>query len=104
MYPAKANPATRNIPVILLRPIPTRPRKRTASRWARWISSPSPLPLPSCRRGAHALTLKFQSDLLRNLAFLDGLTGVFNRRYFDQQLGVEWARIAPGNAFVAHHA
>ena len=38
------------------------------------------------------LTLKFQSDLLRKLVFLDGLSGVFNRRYFDQQLGVEWAR------------
>ena len=40
------------------------------------------------------LTLKFQSDLLRKLVFLDGLTGVFNRRYFDQQLGTEWARSA----------
>lgn len=38
------------------------------------------------------LTLKFQSDLLRKLVFLDGLSGVFNRRYFDQRLGVEWAR------------
>jgi diguanylate cyclase (GGDEF)-like protein len=38
------------------------------------------------------LTLKFQSDLLRKLVFLDGLTGVFNRRYFDQQLTVETAR------------
>ena len=38
------------------------------------------------------LTLKFQSDLLRKLVFLDGLTGVFNRRYFDQQLTTEWAR------------
>jgi diguanylate cyclase (GGDEF)-like protein len=40
------------------------------------------------------LTLKFQSDLLRKLVFMDGLSGVFNRRYFDQQLGVEWARSA----------
>jgi len=32
------------------------------------------------------LTLKFQADLLRQLAYLDGLTGVFNRRYFDDQL------------------
>lgn len=40
------------------------------------------------------LTLKFQSDLLRQLVFLDGLTGVFNRRYFDQQLAIEWARSA----------
>ena len=38
------------------------------------------------------LTLKFQSDLLRKLVFLDGLSGVFNRRYFDLRLGVEWAR------------
>ena len=26
--------------------------------------------------------------------FLDGLSGVYNRRYFDQQLSVEWARAA----------
>ena len=35
---------------------------------------------------------KFQSDVLRKLVFLDGLSGVFNRRYFDQQISVEWAR------------
>jgi diguanylate cyclase (GGDEF)-like protein len=40
------------------------------------------------------LTLKFQADLLRQLVFLDGLTGVHNRRYFDQQLALEWARSA----------
>ena len=44
------------------------------------------------------LTLKFQSDLLRKLVFLDGLSGVFNRRYFDQQLGVEWARSSRSHA------
>lgn len=32
------------------------------------------------------LTLKKQSDLLRSLAFMDGLTGVYNRRFFDQTL------------------
>ena len=32
------------------------------------------------------LTLKKQSDLLRSLAFIDGLTSVYNRRYFDQEL------------------
>lgn len=45
------------------------------------------------RARVHAhLTLKFQSDLLRKLVLLDGLSGVFNRRYFDQQLATEWAR------------
>ncbi|WP_438864255.1 diguanylate cyclase [Neptunicella sp.] len=29
------------------------------------------------------LTLKFQTDLLRNMAYFDGLTGVYNRRYFN---------------------
>jgi diguanylate cyclase (GGDEF)-like protein len=38
------------------------------------------------------LTVKFQSDVLRKLVFLDGLSGVFNRRYFDQQIAAEWAR------------
>ncbi len=40
------------------------------------------------------LTLKFQSDVMHKLVFLDGLTGVFNRRYFDQQLTIELARSA----------
>ncbi len=44
------------------------------------------------------LTLKFQSDLLRKLVFLDGLSGVFNRRYFDQQLPLEWARATRAHA------
>ena len=38
------------------------------------------------------LVLKCQSDLMRRLVFLDGLTGVFNRRYFDQQLTTEMTR------------
>lgn len=47
------------------------------------------------------LTLKFQSDLLRKLVFLDGLTGVFNRRYFDQQITTEWGRSSRNNAPLA---
>ena len=38
------------------------------------------------------LTLKFQSDLLRDMAFIDGLTGVSNRRHFDDRLAAEWGR------------
>jgi diguanylate cyclase (GGDEF)-like protein len=38
------------------------------------------------------ITLKRQSDLLRRLARLDGLTGLANRRYFDETLAAEWRR------------
>lgn len=36
------------------------------------------------------LLLKAQSDLLRQLAYRDGLTEVYNRRYFDERLNLEW--------------
>lgn len=38
------------------------------------------------------LTLKHQADLLRQLAWIDGLTGVANRRQFDERLTLEWQR------------
>ncbi len=38
------------------------------------------------------LTLKAQADLLREWVYTDGLTGVHNRRYFDERLTVEWLR------------
>lgn len=38
------------------------------------------------------LTLKLQSDLLRQLAFIDGLTGLHNRRFFDERFEAELQR------------
>jgi diguanylate cyclase (GGDEF)-like protein len=38
------------------------------------------------------LTIKLQADLLREMAFIDGLTGVHNRRHFDERLDVEMQR------------
>ena len=40
------------------------------------------------------LTLKYQQDLLRNMAMIDGLTGAPNRRRFDEALQTEWKRCA----------
>ena len=40
------------------------------------------------------LLVKLQADATRRLVFLDGLSGIYNRRYFDQQLAVETARAA----------
>jgi diguanylate cyclase (GGDEF)-like protein len=47
------------------------------------------------------LTLKAQSDLLRSLAFLDGLTGVANRRRFDEALDAECRRCRRSGAPLA---
>jgi diguanylate cyclase (GGDEF)-like protein len=43
-------------------------------------------------RVATHLTLKRQADLLRTLALVDGLTGIANRRHFDEVLDAEWRR------------
>ena len=38
------------------------------------------------------ITLKRQGDLLRQWVFKDGLTGIANRRLFDDRLAAEWGR------------
>lgn len=43
------------------------------------------------RVGTH-IKLKRQADALRRLSSLDGLTGIANRRRFDELLGVNWSR------------
>jgi diguanylate cyclase (GGDEF)-like protein len=38
------------------------------------------------------ITLKFQTDLLKKMVYLDGLTAVYNRRYFDDFLQQQMAQ------------
>nr|WP_295770937.1 diguanylate cyclase [Rhodoferax sp.] len=91
----KAHDATRNIPVIFVTAHSDAAQETHGLSVGAvdFISKPVNPAVVRARVKTH-LTLKFQSDLLRNLVFLDGLSGVYNRRYFDQQLGVEWARAA----------
>ncbi len=42
------------------------------------------------------LTIKLQADLLREMAFVDGLTGVHNRRHFDERIAAEEQRAQRG--------
>ena len=56
-----------------------------------FISKPFSPAVVRARVRTH-LTLKVQSDLLRELVFIDGLTGVYNRRHFDERLAREFQR------------
>ena len=56
-----------------------------------FIVKPFHLEVVRARVRSH-LALKRQSDVLRSLAMIDGLTGVGNRRCFDTRLKAEWRR------------
>jgi len=56
-----------------------------------FISKPFQPEIVLARVSAH-LTIKRQADLLRRLAAIDPLTGLANRRAFDQHLEDEWRR------------
>jgi diguanylate cyclase (GGDEF)-like protein len=89
----KADTNTRNIPVIFVTAhtsteMETRCLKAGA---VDFISKPFNPNVVQARVFTH-LQLKFQSDLMRQWVYLDGMTGAFNRRYFDDQLQTEWRR------------
>lgn len=56
-----------------------------------FISKPVNPAIVRARVRTH-LTLKAQSDVLRQWVYIDGLTGVHNRRHFDERLASEWGR------------
>ena len=98
----KADEATRDIPVIFVTAHNDAAQETQGLEMGAvdFISKPINPAVVRARVKTH-LTLKFQSDLMRRLVFLDGLTGVYNRRYFDQQLVTEMARSARSGAPLA---
>lgn len=56
-----------------------------------YVTKPVTPAVVRARVRTHA-TLKRQTDLLRRLAEIDGLTGLANRRVFDRTLNAEWRR------------
>lgn len=91
----KADVATRDIPVIFVT-AHTDAEDETrglALGAVDFISKPFNPAVVQARVKTH-LALKAHSDLLRQMAFVDGLTGVANRRCFDERLGTEWRRAA----------
>ena len=89
----KADAATRDIPVIFVTAHTDAAQETRGLEIGAvdFISKPVNPAVVRARVKTH-ITLKLQSDVMRKLVFLDGLTGVFNRRYFDQQLTMEMAR------------
>lgn len=89
----KADPATRDIPVIFVTAHSGSDQETHALDMGAvdFITKPVVPAVVRARVRTH-VTLKQQGDLLRKMVFLDGLLGVFNRRFFDQQLEVEWLR------------
>jgi diguanylate cyclase (GGDEF)-like protein len=89
----KADPVTRDVPVIF---VTTASDEQTEARGLAagavdFITKPFSAAIVRARVSTH-ITLKRQTDLLREMVFRDGLTGVHNRRYFDDRLRVEAAR------------
>ena len=89
----KADPLTRELPVIF---VTGHTSDDVESRCLEaggvdYISKPINPRVVRSRVKTH-LMLKFQSDLLRDMVFIDPLTNSYNRRYFDQRLAVEWSR------------
>ena len=89
----KADVATRHIPVIFVTAENSTEQETYGLEAGAvdFINKPINPSVLRARAKTHLL-LKYQSDMLRKLVFFDGLTGVYNRRYFDQQLAQEWAR------------
>ena len=91
----KENAATRDIPVIFV----TGHSDEAAETLGLDLGAADFISKPINPRIVRArvrtqLTVKAHADLLRQQAHLDGLTGVFNRRCFDERLAAEWSRAA----------
>jgi diguanylate cyclase (GGDEF)-like protein/PAS domain S-box-containing protein len=89
----RENDATKNIPLIFI----TAKRETGEEEYGLklgaidYITKPLELSIVRARVRNH-IDLKHKTDLLESLAALDGLTGIPNRRRFDEVLESEWKR------------
>nr|WP_293245822.1 diguanylate cyclase [Panacagrimonas sp.] len=93
----KADPALQEIPVIFVTGFsdPSAETEGLEAGAVDFIAKPVNPAVVRARVRTH-LTLRGQSRMLQRLAYLDGLTGVTNRRGFDEMLAREW-RVALRN-------
>lgn len=89
----KENERTRDIPVIFITALADDDSEEHGLDIGAvdYITKPIKLPIVRARVRTH-VRLKRHADMLETLAMLDGLTGIANRRHFDQLLDSEWRR------------
>jgi len=89
----KEDPATSTIPVIFVTGQDTVSDEEKGFKLGAvdYISKPFYPTIVRARVGTH-MSLKIKTDLLEQISMLDGLTGIPNRRYFDEQFQKEGAR------------
>ncbi len=89
----KEDATTKNIPVIFITAMAEEEdeTKGLAFGAVDYITKPFSLPIVRARVKTH-LELKRHRDILEALSTLDGLTGIPNRRRFDELLKIEWLR------------
>lgn len=91
----KSDPETTGIPVIFVTALSQLDdEERGLSAGAiDYLTKPVNPPIVRARVKNH-VALKRYRDMLESMSFIDGLTGVANRRRFDQTIKHEWARAA----------
>ncbi len=91
----KSDPKTKDIPVIFITARSDSEDEAMGLDFGAvdYIAKPFNNAVVRARVRTH-LKLKTRTDMLENLAMLDGLTGVANRRSLDKSLELEWRRAA----------
>ncbi|MCK9608553.1 MAG: diguanylate cyclase [Methylomonas sp.] len=89
----KNNPQTSSIPIIFVTALNEVANEEFGLNLGAmdYIAKPFYLPVVKARIRNH-VRLKQMTDMLESMAWIDGLTGIPNRRRFDQMLEVEWKR------------
>ncbi len=89
----KADKQTQNIPIIFITAMSQEEDETKGLELGAvdYIIKPFSLPIVKVRVKTH-LELKRHRDMLEHLSMLDGLTGIPNRRRFDECLEMEWKR------------
>ncbi len=98
----KANPDTADIPVIFVTAMNEVEDEAKGLELGAidYISKPISPPIV-CARIKNHLELKRHRDLLQNLSSIDGLTGIANRRRFDETLEIEWKRCTRSHSSIS---